>query len=62
LRASPCYEALLPDAPLLGGLLPAPRAVGWGTVATYRVELRTVAEGSCGAATCYEAVLLDAAP
>jgi hypothetical protein len=48
--------------PLLGGLLPAPQAVQWGEVATYRVELRAMPGKGCGAATCYEAGLLDAAP
>jgi hypothetical protein len=48
--------------PLLGGLLPAPQVVHWGEVATYRVELRAMPDESCGAATCYEALLLDAAP
>jgi hypothetical protein len=48
--------------PLLGGLLPAPQAVAWGWVATYRVELRALAEGPCGGSGCYAAVLLDAAP
>jgi hypothetical protein len=48
--------------PLLGDLLPAPQAVIWEEVATYRVELRAMSDESCGAATCYEALVLDAAP
>jgi hypothetical protein len=47
--------------PLLGGLLPAPQAVTWGAVATYRVGLQVIPGEPCAAA-CYEAVLLDAAP
>jgi hypothetical protein len=43
-------------------LLPAPQAVHWIADATYRVELRDMPGEPCGAATCYEAVLLDAAP
>jgi hypothetical protein len=48
--------------PLLSLLLSAPRAVDWGKVATYRVELRAMPQSACSTATCYEAVLLDAAP
>jgi hypothetical protein len=48
--------------PLLHGLLPAPQAVDWGEVAAYRAQLRVAPGEVCGAATCYEAVLLDAAP
>jgi hypothetical protein len=48
--------------PLLGGLLPARQVVDWGEVATYRVELRAVTDVPCSASTCYEAMLLDAAP
>jgi hypothetical protein len=48
--------------PLLGSLLPAPQELDWGTVATYRVQLRAVTRGPCSAATCYEALVLDAAP
>jgi len=36
--------------------------VRWGPVITYRVQLRTMPATACGAATCYEARLLDAAP
>jgi hypothetical protein len=48
--------------PLLSGLLPAPQAVDWGEVAVYRAELRATADESCGAGTCYEALVLDAVP
>jgi hypothetical protein len=64
--------------PLLGALLPAPRVVRWGTVGTYAVQIRAqplspclwyrcggdadFAAFSCAAATCYEALLLDAMP
>jgi hypothetical protein len=54
--------AVVRRVPLLSGLLPAPEAMDWGTVATYRVELRSMPDAGCGAATCYEALLLDAAP
>jgi hypothetical protein len=43
-------------------VLAALQAVRLEEVATYRVELRTMAGEPCSAATCYEAVLLDAAP
>jgi hypothetical protein len=48
--------------PLLGGLAPAPRAVHWGAVATYRVRLGALPRSLCGTTPCYEARLLDAAP
>lgn len=48
--------------PLLRGIAPAPQAVQWDSVATYRVQLRRVANRSCGSTTCYEAVMLDAEP
>jgi hypothetical protein len=54
--------AFVRRVPLLGGPLPAPQAVDWWEVATYRVELRAIADGPCGAGTCYVAVVLDAAP
>jgi hypothetical protein len=54
--------AMVRRVPLLGDLLPAPQAVRWEEVATYRVELRAAPNEMCGAATCYEALLLDAAP
>jgi hypothetical protein len=54
--------AVVRRVPLLGGLLPAGQMVHWGEVATYRVELRVMPDQVCGAATCYGALLLDAAP
>src|SRR5262249_2553509 len=48
--------------PLLGGLLPAPQALDWGVVATYRVRLRAIPESICGSGVCFEAVLLGAGP
>jgi hypothetical protein len=54
--------ALLRRLPLLGGLLPAPQVVHWGEAATYRVELRAITDKPCGAPSCYEAMVLDAAP
>jgi hypothetical protein len=56
------FLARLRRLPLLGHLLPAPQALQWGTVATYRVRLRASANSICGTGTCYEAVLLTAAP
>jgi hypothetical protein len=53
--------AFLRRVPLLGGLAPAPQVIQWDALATYRVKLRATAGESCGAATCYEA-LLDIAP
>jgi hypothetical protein len=54
--------AFVRRVPLLGDPLPAPQAVDWWEVATYRVELRATPDEACGAATCYEALLLDGAP
>jgi hypothetical protein len=54
--------AVLRRVPLLSRLLPALQAVRLEEIATYRVELRTMPGEPCGTATCYEAVLLDAAP
>jgi len=54
--------ALLRRLPQVGRLVPAPHAVRWGDVATFRVRLRASANSSCGTGVCYEAVLLDAAP
>jgi hypothetical protein len=54
--------AFLRRVPLLRGLLPARQAVRWEEVTTYRIELRPMRGEPCDAATCYEAVLLDARP
>jgi hypothetical protein len=54
--------AVVRRVPLLGGLVPVPQVMDWGEVVTYRVELRTTADGPCGAGACYEAMVLDAAP
>jgi hypothetical protein len=48
--------------PLLGEFLPAPQVVNWGEAGTYRVELRAISGEPCGAGSCYEAMVLDAAP
>jgi hypothetical protein len=48
--------------PLVGRFVPRPQRMRWGTVTAYRVQLRTRPDTVCGASTCYEAVLLDAAP
>jgi hypothetical protein len=54
--------AIARRVPLLGVLLPTPPAADWGKVATYRVALRAMPLAVCGSGTCYEALLLDAAP
>lgn len=54
--------ALARRVPVLDGLAPAPQVVQWGVVATYRVRLRAMPHGLCGTTTCYEALLVDAAP
>jgi hypothetical protein len=54
--------ALLRRLPLAGQLVPPPQVVQWGAVATYRVQLRAMPDGSCATATCYQALLVDAAP
>ena len=64
--------------PVLGAFIPAPRAVHWGTVATYRVQVRALpltpcpwylcggSTGyyafSCEARVCYNAIVLAGAP
>jgi hypothetical protein len=53
--------AVVRRVPQLGGLLPAPQAVDWGEIATYRVRLQAIPKSSCGTNVCFEAVLLDAA-
>jgi hypothetical protein len=54
--------AALRRLPLVGRLVPRPRAVRWGALATYPVRLDAAPGGSCGATVCVEALLLDAAP
>lgn len=53
---------LLRRLPLAGQLVPPPQALLWGRAAVYRVEVRAAAHPGCHPATCYEALLLDAAP
>lgn len=48
--------------PLVGRLLPPPRPLPMFTPAHFRVKLLALPPGTCGQATCYEAVVLDAAP
>jgi hypothetical protein len=59
------------DSPLLaalrrltvvGQLVPAPPPMRWDTLTIYRVQLRSIAGEQCGAAICYEALLVDAEP
>jgi hypothetical protein len=53
----------LRHVPLLGEQVPAPQALRWGAVATYRVQLRLAPAVSCsGMRVCYAALLLDAEP
>jgi hypothetical protein len=59
-HASPLL-ALLRRLPQVDRLVPAPQAVHWGEVATFRVRIRAVPAGFCAAPPCYQA-LLDAAP
>lgn len=60
-----------PQSPLLAALrrltlarwlVAAPQQVQLGVLTTYRVLLQTAPSTVCGAARCYEALLLDAAP
>jgi hypothetical protein len=54
---------LLRRLPAVSRLVPPPPTPHMGVLATYRIQLRAVAEGLCGGtAYCYEAVLLDAVP
>jgi hypothetical protein len=54
--------AILRRLPLVGSFVPAPPAVPCGAIGTYRVQLRATLTGTCPAPSCYEAVLLAAAP
>jgi hypothetical protein len=54
--------AFLQQLPLLNNLVPAPQALQWGSVATYRVQLRGLPNSICGIGVCHEALLLDTAP
>jgi hypothetical protein len=54
--------AFVRRVPVLGGLAPAPQAVHWGVLATYRVRLGAMPHSLCGTTPCYEARLLDATP
>jgi hypothetical protein len=58
----PPAVAVLRRLPLLRGLVPAPQALRWGAVATYRVRLQAIPESICDSDICFEALLLDAAP
>jgi hypothetical protein len=53
--------SILRRLPLLGALLPAPRVLHAGVVATYRVRVHAIAEGRCGTGVCYQVLLLGAA-
>jgi hypothetical protein len=52
---------VLRGLPLVGRLLPAQR-LAWERPAAYRVRLGLRASRTCGAATCYQALLQDAMP
>jgi hypothetical protein len=54
--------AFLQRVPVLAGLVRTPQMLRWGTVATYRIQLRAVRAGSCLAPPCFEAQILDVAP
>jgi hypothetical protein len=62
LGASSRVLATLRRIPLVGALAPAPQLPHWGTMATYRVQLRAAPGGSCPTLPCYTVLLLDAAP
>jgi hypothetical protein len=53
---------ILRGLPLVGSFVPAPHAIPWGAVGTYRVQLRAVPTGTCLAPPCYEALLPDTMP
>jgi hypothetical protein len=54
--------AALRRLPLVSRLMPAPPQMQWDALTTYQVRLQPIAGEPCGAAICYQAVLLDAAP
>jgi hypothetical protein len=51
--------SLLRRVPILAWFAPAPPALHWGVLATYRVQLRAAPASTCVFLPCYEAVLLD---
>jgi hypothetical protein len=53
--------AFMRHMPLVGAFLPAPQAIHWGVVATYRARILAPSDTRCGSA-CAVVVLLDAAP
>jgi hypothetical protein len=59
--ASP-LRTLVRQIPFLARFAPAPQALHWGLVATYRVRVQAVPESICGTGMCSEVALLDAAP
>jgi hypothetical protein len=59
--ASP-LRTLLRRIPLLARFAPAPQALQWQVVATYRVRVQAIPASICGTGVCVQAVLLDAAP
>lgn len=60
-RSGGSLFGLLRRLPLVGRLLPVQRLV-WERPEAYRVRLRAQTSRSCLASSCYEALLLDAAP
>jgi hypothetical protein len=52
------WLARLRRLPLLAGMLPAPQALQWGSVATYRVRPQQMSADTCPSALCYGALLL----
>src|SRR5438067_1812515 len=45
---------------LVGHVVPPPQRLHWGTPAIYRVQIHAVS--SCAGSSCFDALLLDAAP
>jgi hypothetical protein len=55
-------RTLLRHIPVLARVAPAPQVLHWGELATYWVRLQAIAGSLCGTGSCFEALLLDAAP
>jgi hypothetical protein len=57
LPEQPAWLSALRRLPLIGTVVPGPRAVLWGAPATYTVRIQAVANVACGGVGCFEAVL-----
>ena len=54
------WDAWLRGLPLLGTLAPAPQALRWQRLATYRIRLHAQGGAACRLLVCYSGEVLDA--